>query len=338
MKFAKKSLLVLSAVFLSALLIGRVSYAETASSAQGLQISPAKVELNAAKGNSYSIKLNITNVTDSELVYSSAVSDFKASGETGVPKIEIDKTMPATASVRTWVSTISKFTLKSRESKEVNATINVPSNAEPGGHYGILSFSGTAPDVNGTGVGLSASTGVLLLIRVDGQITETAKIASFYSGNLDRPNFFFESSPIPFIVRVQNSGNTHLKPMGNIEIKDMFGNSVATVSVNSSATNVLPKSIRRFGGSDSDKLQMTSKGLMFGKYTAQLTLGYGTTGQALTSTISFWVIPYKLVAIILLVIGTIIYVIKRILKVYNRRIIEQYKNENKSQKRSKKNK
>lgn len=323
MRFAKKSAFILAAVFVAVVLVGRTSYAESSSSAQGLQISPAKVELNTAPGNSYSIKLMITNVTDSELVYSSAVSDFKASGETGIPKISIDKTMPATASVRSWVDTISKFSLGSHQSKDVYAEINVPTNAEPGGHYGILSFSGTAPDVSGTGVGLSASTGVLLLIRVDGAVTESAKIASFYSGKLDKPLFFFESSPIPFIVRVQNNGNTHIKPMGNIEIKDMFGNSVATVPVNKTATNVLPDSIRRFGGSDADKLQMTSKGLLFGQYTAQLTLGYGTTGQAITGTLSFWVIPYKVILTVLLVLLTSIFVFRRLIKTYNKRIIEK---------------
>lgn len=328
MKLFKNILIIIGAAISLGLVFTPNANAQDVSSAQGLQISPAKVELNAAKGNTYSVKLTVTNVTSTELVYTSSISDFKAAGETGSPKITVDTTMPSSASIRSWVSDMPDFTLGAHESTDINAQIVIPDNAEPGGHYGVISFSGSAPDISGTGVGLSASAGVIMLIRVDGDITESASLSSFYSGSLDNQSFFFETGPIPFVVRVKNDGNVHIKPVGTIEVRDMFGNSVASVKVNNSQTNVLPDSIRRFGGSTSDTLQLPSKGFMIGLYTAQLTLGYGQTGQALTSSISFWIIPYKAILIILLVMGTIIYIVITILKVYNKRIIEKYKNEN----------
>ena len=339
MKLLKNTFILIFAIA-SILFVGvKPVCAESSSSAQGLQISPAKVELNAARGKTYDIRLSVMNVTSTKLVYSSTVNDFTAAGETGSPKILTSTSMPATASIRSWVSGLDDFTLNSRQSNVIYAHISIPLNAEPGGHYGVLSFSGTAPDVNGTGVGLSASAGVLMLIRVDGDITEKASVASFYSGSLNKPSFFFESAPISFIVRVKNEGNVHVQPIGTIKVSDTFGNSVASIPVNSSKSNVLPKSIRRFGGggtTSDEKLQMTSKSLLFGHYTAQLTLGYGLTGQALTSTISFWVIPYKLILIIILILGTVFYIIRRMVKIHNRRVIERYKNENGHKKNSKK--
>ena len=50
--------------------------------AQGIQISPTLVELNASKGKTYNINLGVTNVTGTDLVYKTSVSDFGASGET----------------------------------------------------------------------------------------------------------------------------------------------------------------------------------------------------------------------------------------------------------------
>lgn len=303
-----------------------------ADNAQGIQVSPALVELNVKRGETHIINLRAINVTDSELLYGVSVEDFVAAGETGAPRILEDSNLPDTASVKTWVSAESEFTLGSKKEKNVDVTVVVPNNAEVGGHYGVVRFSGSTPNIDTTGVGVTASTGVLLLIRVDGTITEKADLASFFTANNDgKQNSFFESGPINFAARIQNVGNVHVKPTGNIEVKDMFGNVVGSVPVNDAnpPSNVLPNSIRRF-----DVKLDTS--WMFGMYTADLALGYGTTGQAITNTITFWVIPWKLILIVLLVIAVIIFVLKRMIKSYNkkieRRVLQQHENKKSSHK------
>lgn len=306
--------------------------AHAADSAQGIQVSPALVELNVKRGETYIINLRAINVTDGELLYGLTIADFVAAGETGAPKIVEDSNLPDTASIKTWVSSETEFTLGSHKEKNVDLTVVVPNNAEAGGHYGVVRFSGSTPNIDTTGVGVTASTGVLLLIRVDGTITEKAGLASFFTANKDgKQSSFFESGPINFAVRVQNTGNVHVKPAGNIEVKDMFGNVVGSVAVNdiNPPSNVLPNSIRRF-----DVKLDTS--WMFGMYTADLALGYGTTGQAITNTITFWVIPWKLILIALLVIAIIIFVLKRMIKGYNkkieRRVLQQHENKKNNRK------
>jgi len=303
--------------------------AQVANAAQGMQLSPPSVELNAARGNTYTIKINVLNPTASDLMYSSSVEDFGApADESGTPTPILDSKLPATASVRTWISAVPVFTLRGGKSIDITAQITIPNNAEPGGHYGILRFSGVAPQVEGTGVGLTASAGVLILIRVDGAITEKADLASFYTSPTQngKQSSFFENAPVWFIVRVKNEGNIHVKPVGNIEIRDMFGGLVKNLPVNNDKSNVLPSSIRRF-----DEAQYNNP-WMVGLYTANLTLGYGTNGQAITNTISFWVIPYKIILAALLIFATVIYILSRLIRVYNRHIIEKAKNENKNKK------
>lgn len=239
--------------------------------------------------------------------------------------------MPTTASVKTWVETVPQFTLRSRESRVITAQVAIPADAEPGGHYGVLRFSGRAPDVKDTGVGLAASAGVLMLVRVDGAITEKASLASFFSEQRGDQGSFFEKGPLTFVTRIKNEGNIHVKPVGSIELRDMFGGLVTTMPVNADKSNVLPDSIRRFESS-------YDKPWMAGRYTANLTLGYGTTGQAITSTISFWVIPYKIILIALFILATIIFIFSRMIKVYNRRIIAKSKHENNSKNKKNTNK
>ncbi len=292
-----------------------------ANAAQGLQISPASVELNAEKGKTYTLKIKILNVTGSDLVYASSSHDFGAQNETGSPRILTDGSLPASASVRSWISSINQFTLRGHESRDLNVTVTIPSNAEPGGHYGILSLSGRAPEMNNPGVGLTASTGLLILIRVDGPINEKVSLASFATEKNGQHQSFFETSPINFVTRLKNEGNVHVKPAGTITIHDMFGGLVASLPVNEKLGNVLPGSIRRFEAE-------LSKDWMIGRYSADLTLGYGTTGQAITNTIGFWVIPYKLILGGLLVLSTVVFIFSRMIKVYNRRIIAKSKHEN----------
>jgi hypothetical protein len=303
--------------------------ASNSNAAQGMQISPTLVELNAARGKTYSIKINILNPTSSDLEYTSSVIDFGApSDESGSPKPLEDGTLPDSASVRTWIEALPEFTLGAHKSTNITAEITIPDNAEPGGHYGVLRFSGTAPAVKSTGVGLSASAGVLILIRVDGAITEKASLESFYTSPTQKgkQSSLFEKGPISFIVRIRNEGNIHVKPVGNIEIRDMFGNLVKSLPINKDKSNILPKSIRRF-----DEMKLDN-GWMIGRYTANLTMGYGIKGQAITGTISFWVIPYKIILAGVLILVTLVFIFRQLLKRYNRRIIEKVKNENKTKK------
>jgi hypothetical protein len=101
----------------------------------------------------------------------------------------------------------------------------------------------------------------------------------------------------------------------------MFGNAVANVNVNLNQNNVLPASIRRFESPLDDKV--IGNRVLFGRYTADLKLTYGAKGQTLTSSVSFWVIPYRLVAfaIILLIIAAV--VIRIAIRRYNERLIER---------------
>lgn len=286
-----------------------------AGAVEGLQISPVLVELNAKKSQTYTVPIKLTNVTTQDHTYYSAVNDFTAQDETGSPHILLDSTLPSTASIITWVSTINQISIKSGQSAIVNAQINVPADAEAGGHYGTLRFSGVAPTPQSAGIGLAASTGMLFLVRVDGAITEKASVASFNSETTDdKQTGFFEKAPLNFAVRIKNEGNVHIKPFGQILVHDMFGGLVATLPVNDQKANVLPSSIRRFDVT-------LNNSWMLGHYTADLALGYGTSGQALTATTDFWVIPYKIVLVALIVLVTIIFILVRMVKVYNKRII-----------------
>lgn len=303
----------------SALLFASSSVsAQAPSAANGLEISPALVEVKADKSKTYTIEIKVVNVTSSNLLFESFVDDFGAKDESGTPSILLEpNNEPLPTSIKTWVTQIPSFNLAPGQERKIQATINIPENAAPGGHYGVIRFSGNQDSGDSGNVNQIASAGTLVLINVSGQVKESLEIASFTPTKNNQPSFFFETGPIIFLSRFTNTGSVHVKPMGQIEIKDSFGNPVGSLPVNEKGGNILPSSTRRFEST-------LDKTWMFGHYTADMSIAYGNTGQALVKTISFWVIPWKLVLAALAILVTLFYIFRVLIRRYNKHIIEQH--------------
>jgi hypothetical protein len=310
------SALAMAIVLTPLLAVSAHGQASNANAADGLQISPAIIEVNGEPGKTYTVQIRVTNVTASDLSFDSTVNDFTSKDESGAPSIDFDGVLPASASIRSWVGVIDNFTLEALESKTLSVTLSVPNNAEPGGHYGVIRFSGRAPTIEGSGVGLAASAGSLMLVKVAGAVEEDLELLTFQTAQNNTWAGFFKYGPVDFVMRFENKGNVHVKPTGQIEIRDMFGNKVDTLEINTTRGNVLPNSIRKFQST-------LDKQWMFGRYTADLRVAYGTTGQAIVKSIDFWVIPYRLIVGAIILLATLIFISRTIIKRYNSYIIKR---------------
>ncbi len=297
----------------------QVAYAQNPSSVgQGFQISPVIVELNADPGQTYILDIKLKNVTTNTLVSKSQVNNFGAKGENGDPQIFLDQNEDNAYGMKNWVSKIPDYTFSPKDSRTIPVKINVPTSAEPGGHYGVIRFTGVAPELanDQSAVALSASVGTLVLIRVSGDVKESARLEDFFVSQNSHKSGFFETGPLDIVERIKNTGNVHIKPTGSATVKDMFGRTVASFKVNDPPKNVLPDSIRRFE-------QKLNQQWLFGRYSANLDLSYGSTNQKLTGQLVFWVIPWKLILAILVLLVLIIIILRSGLKRYNRHIIKK---------------
>lgn len=300
------------------------TYAQSSDTSNGLEISPALVEVNGDVGKSYTIDVKVHNVTKSTLDFVGSVDDFGAKDETGQPSIILDSANELPTSIKTWVASIPSFRLAAGDSKSLMVTITIPSRAEPGGHYGVIRFAGKAPNGTTT-IGQIASAGTLVLMRVSGNVKEKLDLTSFAVSKDSKDGSLFESGPLTFVTRFTNSGSVHVKPIGQIEVRDGFGHSIATIPVNSAKGNILPGSIRRFESP-------LDRSWLFGHYTADISIAYGTTGGAIVRTISFWVIPYKLVLLAVVGLITLVYILRMVIKRYNTYIITQSRKQRKKKK------
>jgi hypothetical protein len=320
-------LLTLTGITITALVIGLFAPAtavlaqNTPSGGQALEIAPPVINLTADPGETVTTKISLRDISSTDLLVRGQVNDFVASGEDGTPKILLDEGEANPFSMKSWFEDLPSLTLKPRQIENLPVTINVPADAAPGGYYAVVRFTATPPELEDTGVSLSASLGALVLLRINGQAKEGLTIEEFSATKDHKATAIFESSPVPFTVRLKNTGTVHEQPAGQITVTDMFGKKVGTVNVNLPPRNILPQSIRKFEQS-LDSSVIGNKPL-FGRYTAELKVTYGTNQPPVTKTIDFWVIPYRLIGIAIVVLLAAFFGLRFMIRRYNRHIIKQ---------------
>ncbi|TAL14610.1 hypothetical protein EPN95_02300 [Patescibacteria group bacterium] len=294
----------------------------TNTSGQALEIGPPVINLRADPGTTIKTTISLRDISPTSLLVTGEIDDFVANGESGIPKIILDDT-PSAYSFKSWVTPLTALTLKPKEIKSLTVAINVPKTASPGGYFGIVRFTGTPPDLSGTGVSLAASLGSLILLTVNGQAKENLSVVEFSASHDSKTGTLFEAAPIVFTERFKNSGNIQEEPAGLVTVKDMFGNVVATLGVNQPTTDILPNSIRKYESS-LDSTNIGNK-ILFGLYHADLSATYGANKQIITSSLTFWVIPYTLIAIIIAALVVAFFVLRMLIRRYNRYILAQAK-------------
>ena len=263
--------------------------AATAATGQGIELSPALSEISARPGQSVTTTIRLRNVTNLPFVITPHADDFVAKGDNGEPMILPDGELAPTYSMSRWVVSPGDILLEPNIYKSVALTINVPANAEPGGHYGVIRFSSDqSRGTEKTGVSISASVGSLILLSVSGKITQSLKYISFVAGTGTGASKFFENGPISFTQKVKNEGNIHEKIHGQVVILDSKGNKVGGVDINEKGGNILPGSTRTFHES-------WKTNAIFGHYTATAHLAFASGKTLESPIISFWIIPYKLI-------------------------------------------
>lgn len=285
---------------------------------QGLEISPPLSEIKANPGQTVVTKLKVRNVTSETLVVKAEVNDFTAAGEDGQPKLLLEEGEVSPYSIKDWITTISELTLAPKEQESVTIKMAVPNSASPGGHYGVVRFTGSPPGLEDSGVSLSASIGTLILVNISGDVTEQATIEEVYASQNGAKRSLFEYGPITLVERIKNTGNVHIKPSGTIRVTNMFNREVASYSFNEAGGNVLPDSIRKFE-------QKLDKKLLFGRFKIQADIVYGSDNKIISDSASFWVIPYKVIAMIIAGIILLIFFIRK----YNKFIVRRSKGRSK---------
>ena len=301
-----------------------------------LTISPPVMELESNPGQKIDEIIKLFNETDSQIVVYPTLANFKAVGEEGQPSF-LEPTEITDYSLAAWIE-IDKgpIQLAEGERKEIPFTIDVPLGAEPGGHYGAIFFGSQPPHLaeERTVIGVAGQIGSLVLLKVAGDIKEEGQLLEFGIKDGEK---YFTFLPVDFYWRFENLGTVHLKPQGEILIKNIFGRTSDTVPANwvGAGGNVLPGSVRLFEASwlktplvsapqgFFERLKAEKDNFALGRYEGDLVLEYGTGGKIAQASLIFWVFPWHLILVSVLGAALFIYLIIVGIKRYNRWIIRK---------------
>jgi hypothetical protein len=233
----------------------------------------------------------------------------------------------------TWLHTEPSFVINGGQDIKIPYSITIPANAEPGGYFAAIFWGEDNPAAKQGGeVSIGGKLGVLILLRVAGDIPEAAGIQDFGTANAQK---FFSHLPILFTYRFKNDGGDRVVPLGDITIMNMFGSTVASLKANETEGSVLPNSIRKFssvwGSMGKDATQKSFTEIVseqafdfhFGPYKAKVSLLYGAINKSTESTAWFLIVPWQLLLVCALVLAGLY----TMLRVYTKWIIAKSKSQ-----------
>jgi len=259
-----------------------------------MAITPSLLDISVEPGGIWRSEVKLVNNNPYSLTLSITPAELSTRGdETGIAAFRpLDEEMTEQGSPAAWLEPESdKVTIPPESGKDITFTIRVPEDAPPGGHYTALLFSTAAgPRGEGSELRVSSQLTSMFLIRVAGDIDEGARLREFRTtaGWLSKPQ-------TEFLIRLQNTGNVHLRPRGRITVHNMWGRErgVIELSPDGQFGNVLPDSTRRFNYGWEGDLSFAD----IGRYTAELELSYGDSGRTITDRVTFWIMPLQPLAI-----------------------------------------
>lgn len=286
---------------------------------QELGISPFLQEFDVAKGGSAASSINLTNTGTQPITVNITAKDFLP-GQRGEPRFVPDKEInEPTFSLSAWVKIKGNttITIPANSTTQIEYSLNPPINAEQGTHYGAILFSYSSSKQL-SGVAITQSIGSMILVTYG-----EARSNGALQFSVDK-NLLWTDSKIDFTNIFNNIGNVHVKPKGEVTIKNMFGKTVATPSINRDAANVLPKSDRTF------VTTWQPGAWSFGRYTAESVIIYGREKLEVRGSQIIWIFPYYTLIVIGIFIGLVLWYILHGRHWHRRRVIRRHIESSKS--------
>jgi hypothetical protein len=340
---SKKKLILPLILGLIALALSAKALAQTQTNFD-LTVSPVFFDLTSNPGEKITDRIRVRNNTTSDMKVKVGVKKM-GGDQNGTLTLLDGKDDPTTSWI---VLSSSEITAKALEWTDVPFSINIPSDAAFGYYYAVTFSQTGAGPLGQTGTSLTGSSAVPILLNVRKEGAQAkAEVVEFST-----ENYINEYLPIDFTVKVENKGNIHVKPHGNIFIASGSDKNIAILDVNQTLGTIIPNTNRTYQSSWDDGFLVREPVLQYGepkknkkgdieyklsinwnkltsfrigKYTANLLLVYddGTKDKTVEATTSFWVFPWKAVLIIIGAVIILLVLLRFILKAYIKRELKK---------------
>ncbi|MBD3363152.1 hypothetical protein GF362_05510 [Candidatus Dojkabacteria bacterium] len=230
----------------------------------GISVSPSFFDLPLAEpGNNFELNIKITNYNDNKLSIDPKFYNVEYSEEPG-QGIKLNDTPDAPPA--NWIKRKSteEIILNSGEKVLVPFILQIPTDAKPGGYYPAIMFD-FQPDQELENIGATSQIASRIYLYIKGE-KEQDKISI---EEFTPKNTISFAPRNQFTVAYRNSGATHIRPRGVIEIYDPEGiRQTNTLTLNDKFIYLLPNQFVKESTKWEDKTITNSLLPPLGKYKA----------------------------------------------------------------------
>tara|TARA_B100002051_G_C16733315_1_gene639617 strand:+ start:1747 stop:2763 length:1017 start_codon:yes stop_codon:yes gene_type:complete len=271
-------------------------------------VGPGRTEIELAPGETIVQEISVTNRISSGRAFELVVEDITGSRD-GSSAVSLMGDERGPYSIRDYISfPEDTFELDLGERARVPVTITVPPDAEPGGYYGsVLVSTVRVGEDDGSNVPRSpiiARVGSLFFLTVKGDTVTEGKTVSIDTIN---GQGWYDAGPIELGILYENNGSVHVNPYGELSVTNMFGEEVGYIEIE--PWFVLPNSLR--------VREITwDREFLLGRYTVTAKINRGYEDVVDEVSVSFWVLPWKIVGGAFLVLFIIIFSIRAFFRTF----------------------
>jgi len=276
--------------------------------------APASEKLQLEPGEKHEGEIVVWNLSEETALYNIYVRGFRQiENQPGTAiMLSEEEEQRALYSAAPW-TTVSRdsITLIPNKNEKIFYEIDVPENANKGEYTVMVSLiSDTDVQPGGvTGAFTSLSSGTPILVNVGEDFVENAELLQFTTDKN-----FYENPNVRFQTRINNIGDTHITPVGEIVLTNIFKQEVARVPFNTSAQSLLRDNSADYETAwDYGSFLSNDNKIILGPIDAELILMYRSfqPGFApLSATASFWILPWKYIVLLLLIIITTVVILR----------------------------
>lgn len=275
--------------------------------------SPSSEKLQLQPGETYEGEIVVWNLSDKTTTYQIYTRGFRQVENqpgTAVMLTEAEE-RKALYSAASWI-TVSKTEIEliPNKNEKIFYKITVPEDITKGEYTAIIAFiSDTQAKSLGTTAFTNLSSGTPFLIKIGDEFVENAELLKFASDKN-----FYEFPTVTFETRIKNLGDTHISPVGEILLTNIFNQEIGKLVFNANGQSILRDNTGNYESVwDFGSFLTNDNKLILGPIDAKLVVTYRNfqPGFApLVAETSFWIIPWKYIIIALLIIITIMILLK----------------------------
>jgi hypothetical protein len=304
-----------------------------------LTVSPPLIEIEAIPPTSLETPISVKNNSDEEIELQVLLKPFiqsaKENGEVQFLKDTdafpgANKKIAEHIEIRENSRKITSLTLLPKEKKELDLYVGIDKDEPHSDYYFAVVFlppaiTSKSNEEDDNGSNIRGGIGINVLLSVGPRNDAKGLIEAFSAPS------FLQSGPVPFNVRIKNTGSHYITPTGSVLIENLFGQKIGRITLHQA--NILTGSSRAFVSDESFKEQLKAqqtaekKGtapivpnttvtnpvviwpekFLVGPYTATLRVSLSPKGPEMTRQLRFFAFPGQL--LIALVIGIVILIV-----------------------------